>query len=251
MLTSETLLPRRAWLPAAVTAANIGVGFGSMLAANTGRFETAVYLLLTSIMLDMTDGRLARRLRATSIFGQQLDSLSDALSFGAAPAFLAYAAILHELSWLGIAVSLLYLLAGIFRLARFNVIADAHDKAARTTGIPIPIGAGYVMAVVLMRDAISPVWAAVVVLAMAAGMASRWRLPDLKGTNIVSALLLIGLVNYFAVVLRPSWATVIWWNVWNVVILIAASLQDRKLLSLDSESVSDNGLEHAREALDP
>jgi CDP-diacylglycerol--serine O-phosphatidyltransferase len=222
-----------------------------MLAANVGQFDVAVYLLLTSVMLDMTDGRLARRLRATSTFGQQLDSLSDALSFGAAPAFLAYAAILHELGRLGMGVSLLYLLAGIFRLARFNVISDAHDKATRTTGIPIPIGAGYVMAAVLMRDALSPLWAAVVVLAMAAGMVSRWSLPDLKGTNVVSAMLLIGMVNYFAVVFRPTWTTVIWWNVWNVAILIAANLQDRKLLPLDSETVSDPSLEHAREALDP
>lgn len=228
-IANEPLIPPRAVVPATATAANIAAGFFALLAAARGRPEIAVYFLLAAIMLDMTDGRLARRLRATSAFGQQLDSLSDALSFGVAPAFLVFQANLEPLGIPGALVALVYVLAGVFRLARFNLLSNAHEKSRRTTGIPIPIGAGYVMVAVLMRDELPPWVAASVVLAMAAGMVSRWRLPDLKGTNLVSAMLLVGLLNYFAVVLWPSWTTVIWWNIWNVFILIAASLEDRRL----------------------
>ena len=136
--------------PNSLTAANIAVGFVSILAAADGRYELAVYLLLLAILLDLFDGRVARWLRATSKFGQEMDSLSDALSFCAAPAFLAQRAILQPLGGAGIAVSLSFLLAGVLRLARFNLTSEVHGKASRTTGVPTPIAAGYVMVLVLM-----------------------------------------------------------------------------------------------------
>jgi CDP-diacylglycerol--serine O-phosphatidyltransferase len=218
----------RSFVPNAATAANILAGFLAMLMASAGRYDQAVYLLVAAIILDTLDGRLARLLKATSDFGQQLDSFSDILSFGMAPAFLVYQAVLHRLGWLGVAGSAVYLLAGVYRLARFNLTSDAHSKAPRTLGVPIPIGAGYLMAVALMRDELTPRWALVVVLAMAALMVSRWRLPDLKGVGLVSAMLLVGILNYLAVVFWPSWQTVAWWNVWNVAILLAARREDRR-----------------------
>lgn len=232
---NDPLLPRRALIPAAATAANISAGFLAMLAAAEGRPRAAVYLLLLAILLDMTDGRLARRLSATSDFGQQLDSLSDALSFGIAPAFLIYTVTLSDLGPIGALVAIAYVLAGVFRLARFNLLSNAHEKARRTLGVPVPIAAGYLMAAALMRDALAPWAAAAVVLAMAAGMVSRWRLPDLKGKGLVSAMLLVGLLNYFAVVVRPGWPTVIWWNVWNLAILIAAALEDRRGIGAEAD----------------
>ncbi|MEE8277926.1 MAG: CDP-alcohol phosphatidyltransferase family protein, partial [Thermoanaerobaculia bacterium] len=71
-----------------MTAANIVVGFMAMLAAADDRYELAVYLMLLAILLDMFDGRIARRLKATSRFGQEMDSFGDSLSFCAAPALL-------------------------------------------------------------------------------------------------------------------------------------------------------------------
>ena len=72
------------FIPNSVTAANIVVGFVSMLAAADGRFNLAVYLLVCAVLLDMADGLLARKLHVTSKFGQEMDSLSDSLSFCAA-----------------------------------------------------------------------------------------------------------------------------------------------------------------------
>jgi CDP-diacylglycerol--serine O-phosphatidyltransferase len=69
-----------------------------------------------------------------------MDSFCDALSFCAAPAFLAFEAVLQPLGSAGVAAAVFYLLAGVFRLARFNLTSDVHVKASRTVGVPTPIG---------------------------------------------------------------------------------------------------------------
>jgi CDP-diacylglycerol--serine O-phosphatidyltransferase len=218
----------RVFVPNAVTAANIVVGFVSMLAAADGRFKLAVYLLLVAILLDAADGRLARLLNATSKFGQEMDSLSDSLSFCAAPAFLVHQAILQPLGGVGVALTVTYVLAGVYRLARFNLTSDLHEKSRWTTGVPTPIAAGYLMAVVLMRDRVPLLAAASVVLIMAMLMMSRWHLPELKGRGFVPLALVIGIFNYLAVVVWPNWYTVGWWNAWNGVILLAARREERQ-----------------------
>jgi CDP-diacylglycerol--serine O-phosphatidyltransferase len=222
-------IPARGWIPAAVTAANICLGFLAMLQSATGRFETAVYLLVVAIVLDVVDGRLARWLRATSDFGKQIDSFCDVLSFGAAPAFLVYLAVLRPLGPAGLAAALLFLLAAVYRLARFAMLADPHAKARRTLGVPTPIGAGYLMALALMRDRLPALGGAAIVVGLAMLMASRWRLPDLKGTNLVTGMLVVGIGNYLAVVAWPNWYTVGWWNLWNLLILLAARWEDRRV----------------------
>jgi CDP-diacylglycerol--serine O-phosphatidyltransferase len=214
--------------PNALSAANIACGFGAMVAAAEGRLDASVYLLVVSIFLDTFDGPVARRLGATSRFGQEMDSFSDALSFGAAPAFLLFFAFLRPLGRWGLAVSLVYLLAAILRLARFNVTTDAHVKDPRTMGVPTPIAASYIMAAVLMRRDLDPPLMVVVGLLLAALMVSRFRLPALKGKTPITVMLLVGISNYMLVVFVPSWYTIAWWNVWNVFILWAAHVYERR-----------------------
>lgn len=229
MSGQPSVFPRGRYLvPNAASAANIVAGFCSMLATAHGKFELAVYCLIAAILLDMMDGRLARWLNATSKFGQEIDSFSDTISFCTAPAFLAYNACLTPLGGWGVAASLVYVLAGVFRLARFNLTSDEHAKSPRTLGVTTPVGAGYLMVLALMRAEVPPLWAAALVLLLAGLMVSRWRLPDLKGRSFVTAMMLVGILNYFAVVFRPGWPTVIWWNVWNVAILAAANWQERR-----------------------
>ena len=225
------LLPPRAWIPCSATAANIVCGFGAMLAATEGYLDAAIYLLYAAVWLDMADGRLARHFRATSRLGMELDSLSDAISFGVAPAFLVYRAVLHELGGFGVAVAVMYVLAGVFRLGRYNVISDSHHKTGRTVGLPIPAAAGYLMAIALLRDQIHVLGAVAIVLVMALFMISSVRLPEFRGGSVVTVLLFIGLLNYTVLVVRPSWAAAIWWNVWNVVIYFAARREDRTVPS--------------------
>jgi hypothetical protein len=111
---------------------------------------------------------------------------------------------------------------------RFTVTADAHTKDRRTLGVPIPIGAGYAMAVTLMRDHLTPWEAAGMLVLMALLMVSRLRLPQIQKSPAVNLMIVIGIGNYLAVVAWPSWTTVVWWNVWNVVILATAWLEERR-----------------------
>lgn len=220
----------RTWIPGIATAANISCGFASMFLAAQERFDLAVYLLLAAIFLDMLDGLLARMLRATSEFGKQFDSFSDALSFGAAPAFLIQRALLGPLGMLGYAAATVYLLAVVFRLARFNLNSGIDGTKARwTTGMPCPIGASYLMAAVLVRDRLEPYWAAVLILAMVVLLVSRIRLPELRRRSFVSAMLLVGMCNYLAVIFFPGWGTIGWWNLWNGLILVGAWIERRRL----------------------
>ncbi len=222
--------------PGLLTVANIVVGFLSILAAAEQRFELSVYLLLLAIFLDTLDGRVARWLKATTKFGQEMDSFSDSLSFCAAPAFLAQQAILRPFGGLGVAISLMYLLAGVWRLVRFNLTSEVHSKASRTVGVPTPIAASYVMALVLMRDRITPGVAGVVIIVMALLMISRLQLPELSGKGPVTYSLLVGLVNYLVVIIWPNWYTVVWWNLWNAIILLVARAQDRGMKEAESSA---------------
>ena len=142
---------------------------------------------------------------------------------------LVYLSQLRPLGAVGIAVTVIYLLAGMYRLARYNLVSDAHSKARRTLGLPIPIGASYLMAVVLMRDQLPAAVAAGVTVLVAVGMASRWRLPALKGANLTTAMLGVGILNYLTFVAWPNWYTVGWWNFWNLLIIIVARGEDRRL----------------------
>lgn len=214
--------------PTILTLANISAGFLAILAASEDRFPLAIWLVVGAILLDGLDGRVARRLGATSEFGRQLDSFSDAVSCGVAPAFLVYRAVLGSLGVFGAAVAVLYLLAGIARLTRFNLTSDVHTKARRTVGVPIPIAAGYMLALVAMRGQLAPELAAAAVVLLGLLMVSRWHLPELRG-DVVGIFILLGLGTYFAVLLHPGWVTVAVWNAWNVVILAVAAMLEQRL----------------------
>lgn len=220
-------LPPRSWIPNAATAANIAVGFASMLLTADGRYEAAVYLLVLAVILDMVDGKLARMLNATSEFGKQIDGYCDLLSFGAAPAFLVYESLLHQVGAVGVGVSLVYLLTGVYRLARFTLESDAHGKDTETTGLPIPVGAGYMMAFALMADRLDPWWVVALVLLLSAVMASRWSLPAFSSFGWNTVTILIGGVTFITFVIWPNWYTVVGWNLWNFVILAVARLGNR------------------------
>lgn len=218
----------RALIPNLLTMANISAGFLAVVATGHDRFDLAVWLIVAAILLDMFDGRVARWLGTTSAFGQQLDSFSDAVSSGVAPAFLVQRAVLAPLGPLGTIASLVYLLAGVGRLTRFNLTSDAHVKARKTMGVPIPVAAGYMLVLVVMREHM-PAWvAAAVAIIMAALMVSRIRLPELRGNDVVGLLMVTGIAAYFWVLLQPGWVPVAVWNGINVLILLTAAYLERR-----------------------
>lgn len=135
-------LPFLFLLPNLVTLAGMCLGLTAIRFAMVGKFEMAVTLLLISAAIDGLDGLIARRLKATSEFGAELDSLSDFLCFGVAPGVLVYRFAMGEGNALGWVFVLIYAASACLRLARFNV-TRGEDGAGKThfTGVPAPAGA--------------------------------------------------------------------------------------------------------------
>ena len=211
--------PRRAAyaLPTLFTAGNIFLGFLSILRAFQGAmwasaghkgsnsfFEVAAAAIGVAVLLDGLDGRIARMTNTVSDFGRELDSLADVITFGIAPAVLAYAwgvqflpvdpnNVIHRAGYF---VSFLFLLCGAARLARFNVQTNPIPKNPGRPdrkyfiGLPIPAAAGIVAAIVFACDT-APlqwwVWSALWLALLATIsflMVSTWRYPSFKDIHL-------------------------------------------------------------------
>ena len=127
-------------IPNLFTAMNMFSGFFSIISASQGNYTYAGWLIIIAAIFDTLDGFMARLTKSSSELGVELDSLSDVVSFGAAPAFLLYTTYFYQFVTFGILISSLPLIAGGFRLARFNVQLVGFDKNY-FKGLPIPSSA--------------------------------------------------------------------------------------------------------------
>lgn len=109
-------------IPSIITLTNLLLGIVSLIYTMKQDFRMSAYMILLAMILDGMDGKIARRLDASSAFGKELDSLSDLVSFGVAPAILVYASNLENLGFMGLIIALAFALCGAIRLARFNVL---------------------------------------------------------------------------------------------------------------------------------
>lgn len=232
--------PRRAAyaLPTLFTAGNIFLGYisilrsfrGAMLAASAApgaaeHFSIAARAIGAAVVLDGLDGRIARMTNTTSDFGREMDSLADVISFGLAPAVLAFAwgvqfidptisaDIRSQIFNVGYFVSFLFLLCGAARLARFNIQKNPIPKNPGRpdrkyfVGLPIPAAAAMVAAVVYSWDSeplvwwpVSVVWLGLLLL-LGFLMVSTWRYYSFKGINLNKAyspliIILLGALIY-------------------------------------------------------
>jgi CDP-diacylglycerol--serine O-phosphatidyltransferase len=240
-------------LPSLFTAGNIFLGYvsvihsfqGAMLASSGGigaenHFELAAKYIGIAVFLDGLDGRIARMTNTTSDFGRELDSLADVISFGIAPAVLAFAwgiqfldasidaAIREQVVRFGYFFSFLFLLCGSARLARFNVqknpIPKNPGKPDRKyfVGLAIPAGAGMVASVVYAAGS-SPIhywpfavaWLALLAL-LSFLMVSTWRYYSFKDINLLRPR------SPLTVILLGSMIYLIW-NYSQTVLLAMAS----------------------------
>jgi len=131
-------------IPNLFTAMNMFCGFLSIINVSQGKYHYAAWLIIIGSVFDALDGAMARLTKSSSEIGVELDSLSDVITFGAAPAFLIYSVSLYANGVSGIIISSLLMIAGGFRLARFNVQLVGFDKAF-FKGLPIP-GSGITIA---------------------------------------------------------------------------------------------------------
>jgi len=130
-------------LPNILTLGGVCLGISSIKFSIDGNYSLAVTLILLAAILDALDGRIARLIKGTSEFGKELDSLTDFVSFGIAPVFVLYFWDLNKYGKLGWAITLIYSVCCVLRLARFNLtkIEEAQEwKNNFFEGIPSPAG---------------------------------------------------------------------------------------------------------------
>ena len=130
-------------LPNILTLAGVCLGISSIKFSIDGNFSLAVTLILLAAILDALDGRIARLIKGTSEFGKELDSLTDFVSFGIAPVFILYFWQLNNYGKFGWAVTLLYSVCCVLRLARFNLTKIENKEVWKINffeGVPAPAG---------------------------------------------------------------------------------------------------------------
>lgn len=207
-------IPFRAMIPNAVTLLALCFGLTGVSLAVSGEWEKALAAVVFAGVLDGMDGRIARLLNAQSRFGAELDSLSDNIAFGTAPALIVFLWSLKDAPRFGWIAALALAVCCALRLARFNARIDVdeqpHKSAGFNTGVPAPAGAGLAFVPIylwlitgneIFRDwAIVMGWTLFIALLMISSIAtfswssirirSGWRLFALAGIALLGAALL-------------------------------------------------------------
>lgn len=207
-------------LPNLFTVTSIFCGFyGAITAAGAtepGHLYKACIAILFAMVFDSVDGRVARLTRTQSAFGVQMDSLADVISFGAAPALVAWHWGLDQFGTVGLLACFFYTACGAIRLARFNVMAAASAGPSHFfLGLPIPAAAGLLVATIIasvqagqVLDG-SEVWAPVALVGLGLLMVSSIKFRTFKATRMTkrsfaALMVLFGAIIFVGVVVRPS-----------------------------------------------
>ena len=138
-------------LPNAISLAALFASFYAIVMAMNGRFELSAYGIFSAAVLDSLDGRVARMTNSQSAFGEQMDSLCDMVSFGAAPALIVYEWALRDLGKWGWFPAFVYIAGAALRLARFNTNIGVVDRRY-FQGLPSPAAAALVMGLIWVMD---------------------------------------------------------------------------------------------------
>lgn len=202
-------------IPNLFTTANLAFGvIGITLSAMGNTWGAAVCVIL-SLMADALDGRVARALGVDGPLGRELDSLSDVVGFGVAPAYMVYMSDLYGLGWLGYVPLVTFAVLGAFRLARFNIKTD--EVHGYFEGLPIP-AAGCLLATYVLSGVQVPQFIVFVTMpVIAVLMVSQVKYPDFKGKGAIY-------INYIAIALAVLTAVAIVvydYHMWAVAVFIA------------------------------
>jgi CDP-diacylglycerol--serine O-phosphatidyltransferase len=164
-------------LPNMFTIANLFLGIISIIFVFNNEHELAAMMVIIAMLADGLDGRVARALNAQSDFGRELDSLSDVISFGVAPAFIMYVVAFQDMQALGWIVTAIFPICGALRLARFNVISGNHDCFV---GLPIPAAGGILSTLALFYADIPVFVLLICTILLSALMVSNIKYPNFK-----------------------------------------------------------------------
>jgi CDP-diacylglycerol--serine O-phosphatidyltransferase len=207
-------------LPSLFTMGNMFCGYICIVYSMRGDYDSAAPFIGVAVVLDMLDGRIARLTGSASAFGVEFDSLADVISFGLAPAIMAYAWGLAPLGRVGLAAGFLFVSAAAIRLARFNIQSGTRLDKRYFVGMPSPAAAGVVAATVYaypwgLFDYRAALPALALVLAPAALMVSTIRFRSFKTFDLQSRR------PYRALILLSAGIVAIWTHPAAVLVVIA------------------------------
>ena len=224
--------PLTKFIPNLITLMSLIAGISSIKFSIQANWKLAVLMIMLAAFFDFFDGWMARKLKKSSQFGAELDSLSDFISFGLAPSLLINLCFTHELGRIGWVISLFYIVCAALRLARFN-IENMKEQSKVFYGIPSPAAAGVIMIPLYLNfiDQVQftinyPLICAVLTTFAGIMMISRVPTPSVKNLKVKTlyfrlmiisvAIVLIFLISYF----------------WQTTLLIAIAYLLISLLSL-------------------
>lgn len=211
----------RVILPNIFTLVGVCIGLSSIKFAFDARFELSVLAIIVAAVIDGLDGRIARLIKGTSKVGKELDSLTDVISFGVAPAFIMYFWKLNELGRVGWLICLIYVVCVALRLARFNV-SSSEESSWRDNffeGIPSPAGGVLVLMPLIFsfselqmfslnHDVIVPVFFIAISILMISKMPT-YSLKKIVVQRSMTIFLLLGIVLYFGLILIYTFNTLV------------------------------------------
>jgi CDP-diacylglycerol---serine O-phosphatidyltransferase len=172
-------------IPNLFTVGNLFLGIVAMLLAFNGDalyLNYAAIMVIIGMLLDGLDGRLARMLNVQSEFGKELDSLSDVVTFGVAPALIMYVVLLQDMGWAGILLTGLFPVCGALRLARFNSMTGGNT--GYFVGLPITAAGGVLATLALYHNAFPPIYLILGMLGLSYLMVSNIKYPNFKKVGI-------------------------------------------------------------------
>lgn len=186
-------------LPNVFTVGNLFLGIIAIILVFNENPELAAIMVIVAMLLDGLDGRVARALNAQSEFGKELDSLSDVISFGVAPAFIMYVVAFKEINpaaaWI---VTAIFPICGALRLARFNVVAGTPGYFI---GLPIPAAGGVLCTLALFHKELNTFVLVLSTLLLSYLMVSTVKYPNFKKVGIPKAAIWVTPIVVIAAVI--------------------------------------------------
>lgn len=237
MASRRDTLPLLHLLPNLVTILGLCAGLTAIRYSIDGRFTLAVALVVFAGVIDGLDGLIARQLSATSEIGAELDSLSDFVCFGVAPAIIVHRFAMHTGDGISWVFALVYAICCCLRLARFNVMRDVPDAPGHFVGVPAPAGAGLALmpifatfaAVVDLHD--RPLLVGLWLGAVGLLMVSRIPTPSLKRLRVPrdkAVWVLVGAALLAGLVVTKFWLLMFSLGMIYVIVVVAQAVRHRR-----------------------
>ena len=239
-------------LPNIFTLVGVCIGLSSIKFAFDGRFEISVFAIIVAAIIDGLDGRIARLIKGTSKVGKELDSLTDVISFGVAPAFIMYFWKLNELGRIGWLICLIYVVCVALRLARFNINSTDEPswKDNFFEGVPSPAGGVLVLMpliysfselqlITLNYEIIIPVFFVLISILLISKIPT-YSLKRIAVPRSTTIFLVFAIVLYFGLLLIYNFNTILLSGITYLIIIPASTIHYNKIKKRFKTQFDDN-----------